>query len=66
MLKETSVQLFGNDRFEGFAIDLIHALAEMEGFNYSFYIREDKKNGKKLPDGQWDGMIGDIIKEVGF
>lgn len=65
MLKETSVQLFGNDRFEGFAIDLIHELSLMEGFNYTFLIRADKSNGKKnQTTGQWSGMIGDVMEGV--
>lgn len=62
MLKESATQLYGNDRFEGFAIDLIHELALMEGFNYTFKIREDKKNGAYDPYLQkWTGMIGDLI-----
>ncbi|XP_064213917.1 glutamate receptor ionotropic, kainate 2-like isoform X1 [Tribolium castaneum] len=65
MLKENSGQLFGNDRFEGFAIDLIHELAQMEGFNYTFIIREDKSNGdKNKVTGEWSGMIGDVMHGV--
>ncbi|XP_044262845.1 glutamate receptor ionotropic, kainate 2-like [Tribolium madens] len=65
MLKETSIQLFGNDRFEGFAIDLIHELSLMEGFNYTFILREDKQNGdKNQSTGEWSGMIGDVIDGV--
>ncbi|XP_063906335.1 glutamate receptor ionotropic, kainate 2-like isoform X2 [Zophobas morio] len=62
MLRETPTQLFGNNRFEGFAIDLIDELGKMEGFNYTFLIREDMKNGAKDPvTGQWSGMIGDVM-----
>lgn len=64
MLKESASQLYGNEQFEGFAIDLIGELAAMEGFNYTFKIREDKKNGEKLPNGTWTGMIGDLIDHV--
>ena len=38
MLKETSEQLIGNDRFEGFCIDLIHEIATDLGFNYTFQV----------------------------
>ncbi|RZB49893.1 ANF receptor and/or Lig chan-Glu bd domain containing protein, partial [Asbolus verrucosus] len=62
MLKESSNTLTGNDRFEGFGIDLIHELSLMEGFNYTFTIREDKANGKKLANGSWSGMIGDVME----
>ena len=62
MLRETPTQLFGNNRFEGFAIDLIDELGKMEGFNYTFLIREDMKNGAKDPvTGQWSGMIGAVM-----
>ncbi|XP_017769340.1 PREDICTED: glutamate receptor ionotropic, kainate 2-like [Nicrophorus vespilloides] len=62
MLKESQSSLTGNDRFEGFGIDLIHELSVMEGFNYTFIIREDKSNGAKHPvTGKWSGMIGDLM-----
>ncbi|KAJ8927384.1 hypothetical protein NQ314_020159 [Rhamnusium bicolor] len=63
MMKETHETLTGNDRFEGFGIDLIQKLSEMEGFNYTFILREDKKNGAKDPvTGRWSGMIGDLLE----
>lgn len=65
MLKESQTQLYGNERFEGFGIDLIAELAAMEGFNYTFLIREDKQNGAKDPEtGKWTGMIGDVMEGV--
>ncbi|XP_022900361.2 glutamate receptor ionotropic, kainate 2-like [Onthophagus taurus] len=63
MLKESQESLKGNDRFEGFAIDLIRELGKLEGFNYTFIIREDKANGVKDEHGKWSGMIGDLITE---
>lgn len=37
MLKETgSAALSGNDRFEGFGIDLINELSMLYGFKYNF------------------------------
>lgn len=39
MLKESPENLIGNDRFEGYGIDLIKKLAEMEGFNFTFIVR---------------------------
>ncbi|GJQ66264.1 hypothetical protein Trydic_g15637 [Trypoxylus dichotomus] len=62
MLKESEEPLSGNDRFEGFAIDLIHELSLIEKFNYTFIIREDKANGDwNNETKQWSGMIGDIL-----
>uniref|UniRef100_A0A0K8T954 Glutamate receptor, ionotropic kainate 2 n=1 Tax=Lygus hesperus TaxID=30085 RepID=A0A0K8T954_LYGHE len=65
MLKEDSRQLMGNDRFEGFGIDLIHELSLMSGFNYTFRVQEDKSSGspKTLENGTrvWSGMIGEVL-----
>ena len=65
MRKESSVPLYGNDRYEGFGIDLIAELSKRLGFNYTFIIREDKKNGDyDETSGEWTGMIGDVISKV--
>nr|APZ81407.1 ionotropic receptor 75q [Adelphocoris lineolatus] len=65
MLKESKYTLVGNDRFEGFGIDLIHELSEMTGFNYTFRVQEDKSSGNPttLPNGTrvWNGMIGEVL-----
>ncbi|BET00801.1 kainate selective glutamate receptor activity [Nesidiocoris tenuis] len=65
MLKESSFALVGNDRFEGFGVDLIHELSEMTGFNYTFRVQEDKSSGNPvtLPNGTrvWNGMIGEVL-----
>lgn len=36
MLKDTSTFELGNDRFEGFGIDLIDELSRLYGFKYVF------------------------------
>lgn len=65
MLKESPIQLYGNERFEGYGVDLIAELATMENFNYTFVVREDGKNGEYNPNtDEWEGMIGDIMKNV--
>nr|WJJ63364.1 glutamate receptor ionotropic 6 [Pachyrhinus yasumatsui] len=63
MLKETSDNLIGNERYEGFSIDLIHELSLLEGFNYTFIVQADGKNGNKV-NGHWTGMIGAVIDGV--
>nr|APC94261.1 ionotropic receptor 7 [Pyrrhalta maculicollis] len=65
MLKQTTRHLSGNEMYEGYAIDLIAKLAEMEGFNYTFIVREDKSNGAyENKTKQWTGMIGDLLNNV--
>lgn len=71
MLKETTTQLSGNERYEGFCIDLINELSRLLGFNYTFIIQEDGANGNlDEKTGQWNGMIKEIMegvrKSIGF
>lgn len=65
MLKESAAQLSGNDRFEGFGIDLIHELSLMLGFNYTFRIQEDGVYGSAV-GGQWNGMVKELLEHVRF
>lgn len=65
MLKEAAHPLTGNDRFEGYGIDLIHDLSLLLGFNYTFRLQEDGNYGtKNLKTGEWDGMIREIMDRV--
>lgn len=65
MLRESSDRLRGNDRYEGFAIDLIQKISKLEGFKYTLVLRNDGKNGQFDPLlGKWTGMIGDILERV--
>nr|CAH7747485.1 unnamed protein product [Callosobruchus chinensis] len=63
MLTETTTQLVGNDRFEGFCIDVIRELSSILGFNYTFVIQDDGANGVFNPTtGQWNGMIREVME----
>jgi Ligated ion channel L-glutamate- and glycine-binding site len=65
MLKENTERLSGNDRFEGFGIDLIHDLSLMLGFNYTFVLQEDGAYGSLNRDtGEWNGMIRELHEFV--
>ena len=64
MLKETSQQLQGNDRFEGFCIDLIDEIAQILKFNYTFHIVKDGSYGSKNDDGEWNGMVRELLDHV--
>ena len=52
MRKESSVQLTGNDQFEGYAVDLTHEIAKQLGFNYKIQL---------VPDGSY----GSLNKQTG-
>lgn len=52
-------------RYKGFSIDVLDALAKILGFKYDIYQVGDGKYGSALPNGSWNGMIGELIGKVG-
>ena len=64
MLVESYEKLSGNDRFEGFAIDLAKELSAVLGFNFTFKLVDDGKYGSEISPGHWNGMLGEIEEEV--
>uniref|UniRef100_A0A8W7PVP5 Ionotropic glutamate receptor C-terminal domain-containing protein n=1 Tax=Anopheles coluzzii TaxID=1518534 RepID=A0A8W7PVP5_ANOCL len=57
------VLLTGNERFEGFGIDLIHELSLMLGFNYTFILQEDGVYGSLNRDTKkWNGMVLELLE----
>ncbi|CAL9687653.1 unnamed protein product [Knipowitschia caucasica] len=48
-------------RYKGFSIDVLDALAKILGFKYDIYQVADGKYGTALPNGSWNGMIGELI-----
>merc|ERR1719319_171582 len=61
MLKEESEVLTGNDRYEGFSVDLIAMIAEILRFNYTIKEVDDGKYGSfDEKAGTWNGMIGEL------
>lgn len=61
-------QLTGNEKYEGYCIDLLDAIASSEHFdnNMKYVIREvaDNSYGRKDADGRWNGMIGELLSGV--
>lgn len=51
-------------RYKGFSIDVLDALAKILGFKYDIYQVGDGKYGSVLPNGSWNGMIGELIGKV--
>ncbi|XP_018563904.1 glutamate receptor ionotropic, kainate 2-like isoform X2 [Anoplophora glabripennis] len=60
MEKESTENLQGNDRYEGFAVDLIQALAAMRGFNYTIVVKDGKVGKFNNATGKYTGLIGDL------
>ncbi|MBN3297553.1 GRID1 protein, partial [Amia calva] len=51
-------------RYKGFSIDVLDALAKSLGFKYEIYQVSDGKYGTQLPNGSWNGMIGELINKA--
>lgn len=56
----------GREIWEGYCIDFVQKLSEEMQFDYDLVIPEDGEFGKKLPNGEWSGVIGDLAKGVSF
>ncbi|XP_054152427.1 glutamate receptor ionotropic, kainate 2-like [Oppia nitens] len=61
MLRESSKTKYGNDRFEGYIVDLIDELSKLLGFKYKFKTVDDNKYGAKNETGFWNGLIGEVL-----
>lgn len=58
---------YGNARYHGYCVSLMRELAGMIGFNYTIQIVKDAKYGAyNTYDGTWNGMIGEIMRNVNF
>lgn len=66
MLKKSDKALVGNDRFEGFCIDLLKELASILGFTYEIRLVPDGKYGSQDEKGQWNGIIRELIEHVSY
>lgn len=61
-MKLSHETLEGNDRYEGFTIDLIEKLSEILGFSYEFEVEQDY--GSKTETGEWTGMALQLREDV--
>ncbi|XP_041980061.1 glutamate receptor ionotropic, kainate 2 isoform X2 [Aricia agestis] len=64
MRKEASEKLTGNAQYEGYAIDLIHQISNVLGFNYTFKLAPDGRYGSyNRETREWDGMIRELLEQ---
>ncbi|XP_043188365.1 glutamate receptor ionotropic, kainate 2-like isoform X1 [Amphibalanus amphitrite] len=61
MLKPSSDQKHGNDRYTGICVELMDRLAEIHNFNYTLIVNPEGTAGKPDSEGRWNGMIGDLL-----
>ncbi|XP_067848867.1 glutamate receptor ionotropic, kainate 1-like isoform X2 [Heptranchias perlo] len=61
MHKKSDKPLYGNDRFEGYCLDLLKELSNILGFTYEVRLVADGKYGAQTEKSEWNGMIGELI-----
>ena len=68
MLRQTEPghHLKGNDRYEGYCADLAAAIFSEFGMEYEIIPVLDGKYGSVGSDGQWNGMVGELMRGVSF
>ncbi|XP_034453901.1 LOW QUALITY PROTEIN: glutamate receptor 1a [Hippoglossus hippoglossus] len=62
MLKKNHEQLVGNDKYEGYIVELAAEIAKHVGYQYKLKVVSDGKYGARDPDTKmWNGMVGELV-----
>ncbi|KAM3837358.1 glutamate receptor ionotropic, kainate 1 isoform 1-T1 [Vipera latastei] len=61
MYRKSDKPLYGNDRFEGYCLDLLKELSSILGFIYEVKLVSDGKYGAQNDKGEWNGMVKELI-----
>lgn len=65
MLKKNWEMYEGNDRYEGYCVDLASEIAKHIGIKYKISIVPDGKYGARDPETKiWNGMVGELVYGV--
>lgn len=57
--------LEGNDRYEGYSVDLIDAIAKILGFKYRFEVVPDGNYGSfNKVTKKWNGLVKQLLDRV--
>ncbi|TRY94103.1 hypothetical protein DNTS_028566 [Danionella cerebrum] len=61
MLRSNHQELEGNERYEGFCVDMLKELADILKFKYRIRLVGDGVYGVPGANGTWTGMVGELI-----
>uniref|UniRef100_A0A3Q2R1E9 Glutamate receptor n=1 Tax=Fundulus heteroclitus TaxID=8078 RepID=A0A3Q2R1E9_FUNHE len=62
MLKKSHDLLSGNDKYEGYIVELAAEIAKHVGYQYKLKIVSDGKYGARDPETKmWNGMVGELV-----
>ncbi|RDD40176.1 Glutamate receptor ionotropic, kainate 1 [Trichoplax sp. H2] len=62
-VEKTGDNLVGNDRYEGFMVDLLNRLSQDLKFKYELHLVPDGQYGA-YRNGSWDGMIKELLDDT--
>ncbi|KAK1795381.1 hypothetical protein P4O66_010558 [Electrophorus voltai] len=66
MRKVNYQELEGNDRYEGFCVDMLRELSDILKFTYRIKLVDDGLYGAPELNGSWTGMVGELINRSFF
>uniref|UniRef100_A0A8C7JCH3 Glutamate receptor n=1 Tax=Oncorhynchus kisutch TaxID=8019 RepID=A0A8C7JCH3_ONCKI len=62
MLKKNHDQLSGNDKYEGYIVELAAEIAKHVGYHYKLKVVSDGKYGARDSETKmWNGMVGELV-----
>uniref|UniRef100_A0A8C7W7D2 Glutamate receptor n=1 Tax=Oncorhynchus mykiss TaxID=8022 RepID=A0A8C7W7D2_ONCMY len=62
MLKKNHEQLVGNDKYEGYCVELAAEIAKHVGYTYKLEVVSDGKYGARDAESKmWNGMVGELV-----
>lgn len=62
MLKDEAQAIGGNERFEGFCVELLEKLSKKLHFHYQIKLVDDGQYGTEIEPGMWTGLVGEIVE----
>ena len=64
-LKKDHKSRIGNEKYEGFCVDVLNSLAEQFGFKFQIFAASEKTNGRKSATN-WpsERLVGELLREV--
>lgn len=64
MLKEGHADLMGNDKYEGYVVDLIQKIAAEINITYEFILTSEGNGKRDKKTNEWNGIIGEVQELV--
>ncbi|KAM3920919.1 putative glutamate receptor [Leptodactylus fuscus] len=63
ILEQPFAMMTNSGELEGYCVDLLSELSQALEFNYTLHVVKDGRYGSKDQNGDWNGMVGEIIRK---